>query len=135
MERQPASAMFETLERNGPGGRLVLGCSAHGDLRRIVVSGYDGPELPARLTDITLEPPSGGDGARGDWCLRSREGAFAFRARSVDVIEERPALYRPLHRSFALSGADRFAVRVLLWMLRLPGGARLLRRWHAGRSP
>ena len=133
MAKQPVGVMFETLERNGPGGRLVLGCSTDGDLRRFVIAGYDGPELPARLTDATLEPSSGG--ARDGWCLRGREGVFAFRARAVDVIEERPALYRPLHRSFALSGTDRIAVRVLLWMLRLPGGARLLRRWHAGRSP
>lgn len=127
--------MFETVERNGPGGRLVLRSCSNGNLRRFVVSGYDGPELPARLTDATIEPQSGGAGARDGWCLRSREGAFAFRARAVDLIEERPALYQPLHRSFALSGTDRFALRVLLWMLRLPGGARLLRRWHAGRSP
>ncbi|HXV39339.1 MAG TPA: hypothetical protein VD701_00075 [Steroidobacteraceae bacterium] len=135
MAGQPVIAKFETVERNGPGGRLVLHCGSNGDTRRFVISGYDGPELPAHLSDATIEPPSDHDTARGRWRLRSREGDFAFQARAVDVIEERPALYQPLHRSFALSTTDRFAVRILLWMLRLPGGARLLRRWHAGRAP
>jgi hypothetical protein len=135
MARQTVSAIFEAVERNGPGGRLVLRSFSAGDLRRFVISGYDGPELPAALTDAVIEPQSSGEGAHDRWCLRSREGAFAFRARAVDLVEERPALYQPLHRPFAPSGSDRFAVRILLWLLRLPGGARLLRRWHAGRSP
>lgn len=135
MARQPDTATFETVERDGPGGRLVLRCGSSGDTRQFVISGYDGPALPAALTDAIIEPRSDAGDARDGWRLRSREGAFAFRARAVDVIEERPALYQPLHRSFALSATDRFAVRILLWMLRLPGGARLLRRWHAGRSP
>lgn len=135
MARQPVTAMFETVERNGPGGRLVLRCCSNGDLRRFVISGYDGPPLPAALADAMIEPRSDAGGARDGWCLRSREGVFPFRARAVDVVEERPALYQPLHRSFVLSATDRFALRILLWMLRLPGGARLLRRWHAGRSP
>lgn len=135
MVRQPVTATFETVERHGPGGRLVLRYGSSGDTRQFVISGYDGPELPARVTDATIEPRLVGADTHAGWCLRSREGVFAFRARAVDVIEERPALYQPLHRSFALSATDRFAVRILLWMLRLPGGARLLRRWHAGRSP
>lgn len=127
--------MYEILERRGPGGRLVLASVADGDRRRIAIAGYDGPELPAALTIATIDSPAPGDRAAGRWCLRSIEGDFSFRARAVEVIDERPGLYEPLHRPFLLSGADRFAVRVLLWMLRLPGGARLLRRWHAGRSP
>jgi hypothetical protein len=39
-----------------------------------------------------------------------------------------------LHRAFALSRADRLAVRVLLGLLRLPGGSRLLRLWHSRRG-
>jgi len=38
-----------------------------------------------------------------------------------------------MHRTFALRTSDRIAVRILLWLLRLPGGARLLRRWHVKR--
>ena len=49
-------------------------------------------------------------------------------------IVARPDLYAELHRPFALGRAERIAARVLLAMLRLPGGASLLRRWHARRS-
>lgn len=49
-------------------------------------------------------------------------------------IEERPELYEHLHRPFALRGGERLVARLLLALLRLPGGAGLLRRWHAGRA-
>ena len=49
-------------------------------------------------------------------------------------VVERPDLYTELHRPFALSRGERWAARLLLAMLRLPGGAGLLRRWHAGRA-
>ena len=49
-------------------------------------------------------------------------------------IVERPDLYADLHRPFALGRGERLAVRVLLALLRLPGGAGLLRRWHARRG-
>lgn len=49
-------------------------------------------------------------------------------------LVERPDLYQELHRPFALRTGDRLAARVLLALLRLPGGARLLRAWHARRS-
>jgi hypothetical protein len=97
----------------------------------IVISGFQGPALPAQLTSPAIELASG---AAGEWRLTCAEGEFRFRARAVDQLTERPALFTPLHRPFALSGADRLAVRVLLWLLRLPGGARLLRFWHARRG-
>jgi hypothetical protein len=49
-------------------------------------------------------------------------------------IVARPDLYAELHRPFALGRGERLAARVLFALLRLPGGARLLRRWHANRS-
>jgi hypothetical protein len=49
-------------------------------------------------------------------------------------IVERPDLYAELHRPFELRAGERMAARVLLALLRLPGGARLLRAWHAKRS-
>lgn len=101
----------------------------------IVVSGFDGPELPAALTGVVIARAGGSEAAAKAWRLDATEGSFTFKARAVEIIDEQPSLYEPLHHPFALSGADRFAVRILLWMLRLPGGARLLRRWHAGRSP
>jgi len=135
MAPRPTNRTYEIAERGGPGGRLVLACAGQGGACKIVISGYDGPQLPGRLTDAAIEARATGTSTRDRWRLHSREGSFDFGARAVDVIEERPALYEPMHRRFALSGMDRVAVRVLLWMLRLPGGARLLRRWHAHRSP
>jgi hypothetical protein len=55
-------------------------------------------------------------------------------AQSVDRIEIRPSLFTDLHRPFALGAGERFAARCLLALLRLPGGAKLLRAWHARRS-
>jgi len=49
-------------------------------------------------------------------------------------IEERPDLYADLHRPFALGRGERLVARLLLALLRWPGGAVLLRRWHAGRT-
>jgi hypothetical protein len=104
---------------------------ADADDRRclFVLAGYQGPELPHRLT----EPALVRDGAADGWRLDAAEGRFSFRARAVDRFEERPSLYSPLHRPFALTAGDRVAVRILLWLLRLPGGASLLRRWHSHR--
>lgn len=97
--------------------------------RLIVCSGYEGPELPASITGPELAEGSG-----GRWSLRCREGSFEFRARTVQRLEERPSLYAPLHRGFALSATDRLAARLLLALLRLPGGARLMRFWHSHRA-
>lgn len=51
-----------------------------------------------------------------------------------DRIEMRPSLFDALHRPFALGAGERIAARCLLALLRLPGGAKLLRAWHARRS-
>lgn len=49
-------------------------------------------------------------------------------------IVERPELFARLHQPFALGRGERMAARALLALLRLPGGARLLRRWHVRRG-
>ncbi len=49
-------------------------------------------------------------------------------------IVERPELFAKLHRPFALGRGERLAARFLLALLRLPGGAGLLRRWHTRRG-
>jgi len=110
---------------------MVLRRQARDAVHWLVISGFQGPELPAALTDPAIEPAADTAGA---WYLRCAEGEFQFRARAIDRLATRPALFTPMHRPFALSGADRIAVRVLLWLLRLPGGARLLRHWHARRG-
>ena len=55
-------------------------------------------------------------------------------SRAVDRIELRPSLFGELHRPFVLGAGERLAARCLLALLRLPGGAKLLRAWHARRS-
>lgn len=134
MRAHSGSSSLHVVERNGPGGRLVLQQAVPEGRRLLVVTGYAGPELPHALTAAACAPAPGGAAGQGNWRLEAAEGRFDFRARAVQQVDERPALYGHLHRSFALSATDRLAVRLLLWLLRLPGGARLLRRWHRSRS-
>jgi hypothetical protein len=124
-----SSRPYRLAERHGPAGRLVLQQSDDDGSRLIVCSGYEGPELPASISDPELAQGTG-----GRWSLHCREGSFEFRARAVQQIEERPSLYEPLHRAFALSTGDRLAARLLLALLRMPGGARLMRFWHSHRA-
>jgi hypothetical protein len=105
-----------------------------GDRRRsLVIARYEGPQLPATLTGPAIERIGVAGRMPQGWRMTCAEGRYEFRAQAVEQLDECPSLYEPLHRSFRLSGSDRIAVRVLLWLLRLPGGAALLRRWHAHR--
>ena len=99
----------------------------------LVIARYQGPQLPATLTDPVVEATGDSGLFPRGWRIRSAEGNHEFRAQAIEQLVECPALYEPLHRPFRLSRSDRLAVRVLLWLLRLPGGASLLRRWHAHR--
>ena len=120
---------YRLVERAGP-GRRVRWLASDGTVRAtIVASGYRGAEPPATLTEPRVESLG-----TGEWRLASREGPFEFSARAVDTIEMRPALFATLHRPFMLAARERFAARCLLALLRLPGGARLLRNWHAKRA-
>jgi hypothetical protein len=94
-----------------------------------VFGGYQGPELPDALPGARLESRGG-----GSYRLQTERGSLEFSARAIDRIAMRPSLLDSLHRPFALGARDRFAARVLLALLRLPGGARLLRLWHARRT-
>ena len=105
-----------------------------GDRKRFLdIAGVQGTVLPAALTDPVFEALGDSDRSPQRFRIRSIEGRFEFQAFAVQMIEECPALYAPLHRPFSLSTVDRLAIRILLWLLRLPGGAGLLRRWHAHR--
>lgn len=129
--RMPAteSYRYRLVEHAGP-GRRVRWLGNDRDARvMIVASGYEGAEPPAELTEPRFESRGA-----GGWRTASREGEFTFSARAVDLLEMRPALFGTLHRPFALATRERFAARCLLALLRLPGGARLLRNWHAKRS-
>lgn len=123
---------FRVIERNGPAGRLVLRGSGR-PATLLVLVGYRGAALPDTLTGVQLSSHPG-KSRLNDWRLSSREGIFDFEARAVDQLIECPELFLPLLRPFALRRIDRLAARLLLAMLRFPGGARLMRRWHAGRG-
>jgi hypothetical protein len=126
------SAVYR-LESNSAVGQLRYR-SAGGDGRRILdIARYQGPALPASLTSPVVERSGEPDVIPESWRIICAEGQFEFTAQAVAVMDEQPALYEALHRPFSLSTADRLALRVLLWILRLPGGAGLLRRWHAHR--
>jgi hypothetical protein len=127
MSSPSAARVFQVIERDGPADRLILRERDAACAESWVIGGYRGPRLPDELGNPALVVSGRG------WRLTSDEGAFDFDARAVDRVTERPALFDALHRPFALKTPDRIAVRVLLWLLRLPGGARLLRRWHANR--
>ncbi len=124
-----ASLEYQLVDRAGPGGRVVFRQDSGDWTRLLVMSGYRGPALPAAIANPRIE--SGG--GHGTWRLLGDHGSITFGASAIDAIETRPALYESLHRRFALAARDRLVLRILLALLRLPGGARLLRRWHARR--
>jgi len=124
-----AATTFRLVDGVGPAQRAVLRAQAPGRSEILVLAGYQGPELPAQIGDPKVEPRAG-----GGFRIISEQGVLDFDARAVDRIEMRPSLFDELHRPFALGTGDRLAVRVLLTLLRLPGGAKLLRLWHARRS-
>ena len=133
MSGSSPSEVFRIVERAGVGNRLWLRGEEGGDqIAHIAASAYEGPTLPDTVTHPILQRRAGA--GPHSWQLGCDQGRFDFESAVVERIETQPALYLPLHRPFALSAADRMAVRILLALLRLPGGARLLRRWHARRS-
>lgn len=134
MSRAGTSKRYQLVERNGPAGRRILRQNSGDRKDLFVIAGFRGADWPGTLTNPRIDALPGTTGERPSWRLSSDEGSFDFGAIAVERVETRPELYFPLHRRFALTTADRLAVRVLLWLLRLPGGARLLRGWHARRN-
>ena len=67
------------------------------------------------------------------WLLLAREGKFEFRASGAEDQASRPGTFDALLSPYALRPRDRRIVGILLRLLRLPGGAWLLRTWHASR--
>lgn len=114
--------------RDEGAGRIVLEACGP-DQAVLVITGYAGPPLPASLGEASLEP-AGPDA----WRLTAAGETIDFAARGVEVLQPQPGLFDDLLVPFALKRRDRRLVGVLLRLLRLPGGAWLLRRWHAQRS-
>jgi hypothetical protein len=121
------------IEPGRPAEPLRYRSDAGNRRRLLVIARYQGPELPGTLTEPVVDTIGNPGQTPQSWRISCVEGRFEFRAFAVEQLEEFPALYEPVHRSFRLSAWDHLAVRVLLWLLRLPGGAALLRRWHVHR--
>ena len=94
-----------------------------------MIAGHVGPPLPETLHGLELLAVG-----NGRWRLRCREGQLEFAARLVERLEPLPQLFDPLLARHALRARDRARVGILLKLLRLPGGAWLLRAWHASRN-
>jgi hypothetical protein len=120
---------LRVIERAGPARRVTLRAESPAGADLWVLGGYEGPDLPDRFTRARLAPLPG-----GRYRIDAEQGPIEFAARAVDRIALRASLFDGLHRPFALGGGERLAARALLASLRLPGGARLLRAWHARRS-
>lgn len=117
IERLPLTVPAETRQR------------ASDAIPRLVLTACRGSALPAEVHDPRLE-----EAGSGLWRLACREGRFEFHAAGVELLEPRPDLFQALLAGHALRPRDRLVVRSLLGLLRLPGGARLLRAWHARRG-
>jgi hypothetical protein len=122
-----ATGSFRVVEATGTGARRL---ELDGDAGAVVaIAGYAGDVLPARLEAAVLER----DGRPGHWRLTGRGLNACFEARSVELLEPRPTLFESLLAPHRLRARDRRMIRLLLGMLRLPGGAWLLRTWQARR--
>jgi len=127
-----ASGRFLRDDEAAVQGRWVFRseCGADGD--SIIVSRCLRGELPEVLVDPRFERSAGAPAAR--WLLATAGATYEFEAAEVTLLRPRPQLLAPLVAPFSLRPRDRRVLRVLLWLLRLPGGARALRAWHARRG-
>jgi hypothetical protein len=116
--------------RTGAGALVLLPAGETRAGPRWIVSAYAGAPLPATIHDPRLERLDTPE----RWRLACREGRFEFTARAVEVQEALPGLFDEMLAPYALRSRDKRVVRWLLRLVRLPGGARLLRTWQARRG-
>ena len=128
-----ADGTYRVLRSAEPARTLVLAPEPAGSGPRFVIAGWSGGDLPAVVSRPRLERLAD-EGASGRFRLSCAEGRFEFGALGVEVLEDRTGLFDVPLAEFALRPRDRSVVRWLLRLLRLPGGARLLRAWHTRRG-
>lgn len=122
-----ATGSFRVVAATGTGARRL---ELDGDAGTVVaIAGFTGDVLPARLEAAVLER----DGQPGRWRLAGRDVNACFEARSVELLEPRPTLFDPLLAPYRLRARDRRMIMLLLGLLRLRGGAWLLRTWQSRR--
>lgn len=132
MPAPDAGGTYRVLYPAEPARTLILAPEPDGPGHRFVIAAWAGERLPEVVTGPRIESLEEGD-APGRFRLTCREGCFDFAARGIEVLEDRPALFDESLAPFALRPRDRSVVRWLLGLLRLPGGAWLLRLWHSRR--
>lgn len=123
---------FTARRVEGTGSNWILEPTGGGQ-PRLVIAGYSGEPLPPRLTDPRLHPAGPREG-NSHWRLTCAGGQHAFEARGIEMLEPRPRLFDASLAPHALRTRDRAIVSLLLKLLRLPGGAWLLRAWHVSRD-
>ncbi len=117
------------IERLPPSGVVVATATAADPAPCLVLVAGVEPAPPTRVHDPRVEPTG-----PGRWRLSCREGEFELRAAGLEWLDPRPQLFQELLAGHALRTRDRVVARGLLLLLGLPGGARLLRAWHARRG-
>lgn len=122
-----------TVHRPASAPILLLEPEAGTSAMRFVIAGFGDGALPARVSSPSIGRAS--ESAAGTrYRLSCNEGEFDFTARGIELLESRPALFDASLARFALRSRDRSVVGWLLRLLRLPGGAWLLRAWHTRRG-
>jgi len=97
---------------------------------RISLHGFRGNALPGLLTAPVIETLSS---AGRLYRLTAAGTRIEFQARSVLAHTPCEAVLAPLTGPFALRAGERFAVRLLLQLLRFRLGGALLSAWHSRR--
>jgi hypothetical protein len=115
-----------------PGRALVLAPDEGVAAETYVFADCDAGEIPDRLHGLLVEE-AGAGGERTRWELACDEGRFTLAGRGLEVLVPEPLLFDELLAPFGLRERDRTVVGWLLGLLRLPGGAWLLRAWHTRR--
>lgn len=123
---------YRLLRPTPPGRTLVLVPDEGTAAETYVFADCDAGELPDHLHGLLVEE-AGSEGEPSRWQIACVEGRFGIAARGLEVLAGKPQLFDELLAPFRLRERDRKVVRWLLGLLRLPGGAWLLRAWHTRR--
>jgi hypothetical protein len=124
-----AKGVYRT-EKTGTGTLVILPATAPAGGLRLTLAAYMGEPLPGEIHDPGLEWLV----VPGCWRLTCREGSYEFTATGVEMHRALPGLFDDMLALHALRARDRTIMRCLLRLLGLPGGAGLLRAWHARRG-
>lgn len=126
------SRIHRALRPADPGRTLLLVPEGDEAAETFVFSEGDCAAIPDTVHGLRVEQV-GPVGDRLRWELACDEGRFEVQGRGVEILSSRPQLFDDLLAPYALRRRDRRVVAWLLGLLRLRGGAWLLRAWHSRR--